>query len=425
MGSPVCATMRNFVAAGWRKSVSRPQTGSTLRAITHVARNIRPAQSKSVSSLAPRTQRVLRPCTVRHSSSTVVVPEMGESITEGTVSEILKGPGDVVAEDEVILQIETDKVTVDVVAPAAGRIVSFACAEEDNVEVGAELFHFEADPNAVAPAAPAAEAAKEAPVAAATPAAAAAPAASPAAAATEEPVGAGPVRTQFSTPLSRMRIRSQERLKASQNAAACLTTYNEINMQEFITVRANYNDMFEKKHGVGLGFMSGFVKAATAALMNEKSVNSSILGEQQVFYEYADIGIATATEHGLVVPILRDCQDMNFADTEKAISELGAKARSGTMAIEDMAGGTFTIANGGVFGSLMGMPMLKAPQSAVLGLHGIHERPVFVDNKVQLQPMMYVALTYDHRIIDGREAVTFLKNVKELMEDPRRMLLNV
>jgi len=298
------------------------------------------------------------------------------------------------------------------------------------VEVGAELFQFEADPNAVVPAAPAAEAAKEVPATAtsapvAPPAAKVLPAAAPAAAAAEEPAAGGPVRTQFSTPLSRMRIRSSERLKASQNVAACLTTYNEINMQKFITVRANYNDMFEKKHGVGLGFMSGFVKAATAALMNEKSVNSSILGEQQVFYEYADIGIATATEQGLVVPILRDCQDMNFADTEKAISELGAKARAGTMAIEDMAGGTFTIANGGVYGSLMGMPMLKAPQSAVLGLHGIHERPVFVDNKVQLQPMMYVALTYDHRIIDGREAVTFLKNVKELMEDPRRMLLNV
>lgn len=196
-------------------------------------------------------------------------------------------------------------------------------------------------------------------------------------------------------------------------------------MQEFINVRANYNEMFEKKHGVGLGFMSGFVKASATALANEKSVNSSILGEQQVFYEFSDIGIATATEHGLVVPILRNCQNMSFADTEKAISSLGSKAREGNMAIEDMAGGTFTIANGGVYGSLMGMPMLKAPQSAVLGLHGIHERPMFVDNKVQLQPMMYVALTYDHRIIDGREAVTFLKNVKELMEDPRRMLLDV
>lgn len=351
---------------------------------------------------------------------------MGESITEGTIAELLKAPGDIVAEDEVVVQIETDKVTVDVVAPAAGRIVSFSCAEDDNVEVGAELFVFEADPNAVAP--PAAVA--EAPAAAKeeVPAAAAAPAtpATPAAPAAAEPASTGgPSRNKFSTPLSRMRIRSSERLKASQKVAACLTTYNEINMQEFINVRANYNEMFEKKHGISLGFMSGFIKAAATALVNEKSVNSSIIGEQQVFYEYSDIGIATATEHGLAVPILRNCQNMSFVDTEKAINSLGAKAREGSLAIEDMAGGTFTIANGGVYGSLMGMPMLKAPQSAVLGLHGIHERPMFVDNKVQLQPMMYVALTYDHRIIDGREAVTFLKNVKELMEDPRRMLLDV
>lgn len=214
-------------------------------------------------------------------------------------------------------------------------------------------------------------------------------------------------------------------MKATQDAAAILTTFNEINMQELMSVRLKYKDAFEKQHGVQFGFMSAFVKAASMALMTEPAVNSKIVGNDQVFHEYADIAIATATPDGLVVPVLRDAQNMSFADTEKAIEELKTKATDGRLAIEDLAGGTFTIANAGVYGALMGQPMLNAPQSAVLGMHGITQRPVFVDNKVQLQPMMYVALTYDHRIIDGREAVTFLKHIKELVEDPRRMVLDL
>jgi len=352
---------------------------------------------------------------------------MGESITEGTVSALLKGPGDHVSEDEVVVQIETDKVTVDVPAPTSGKITALLCAEDDTVEVGAPLFEMEAGaiPEATASKPEATPAAPAAAAPAATPAAT--PAAAPAAAKAESPAptesAAGGSRAQFRVPLSRMHLRSQERLKASQNTAAMLTTFNEINMHEFMALRLKYKDMFEKKHDVQFGFMSAFVKAVSTALKGEPSVNSSIVGTEQVFHDYMDVGIATATEQGMVVPVLRNTQDLSFADCERAIRELGHKARAGTMAIEDMAGGTFTIANAGVFGALMGQPMLNAPQSAVLGMHGITERPVFVDNEVKLQPMMYVALTYDHRIIDGREAVTFLKHVKEQIEDPRRMVL--
>jgi len=362
---------------------------------------------------------------------------MGESITEGTVVSFLKGVGDYVEMDEPVVQIETDKVTVDVPSPQSGILTSFLAEEDENVEVGQVLFTLaqgEAPEGAPAPEPAAAqpEPAPSTPAPSSTPepaapkpaAPAAAPAAAAASGAVDEP-STGPSRSQTRIPLTRIRVRANERLKDTQNVAAILTTFNEINMSELMSVRLNYKDSFEKKHGVQFGFMSAFVKATSMALASEPAVNSKIVGNEQVFHEYADIGIATATPTGLVVPVLRDAQNMSFADTERAIEELSSKAREGRLAIEDMASGTFTIANAGVFGALMGQPMLNAPQSAVLGMHGIQQRPVFVDNEVKLQPMMYVALTYDHRIIDGREAVTFLKHVKEMVEDPRRMILDL
>jgi len=353
---------------------------------------------------------------------------MGDSITEGTVVAFLKEVGDFVAEDEVVVQIETDKVTVDVSAPQSGTITAFCAAEDDNVEVGAELFKMvaggeapEKTPDTVAAAAPAAPAAE----AAASPAAPApAPSPAPAAATEEADVSVG-LRSEQRVRLSQMRQRISERLKDAQDTAASLTTFNEIDMHNLMSMRSAYKDTFEKKHGVRLGFMSAFVKASSMALQAEPAVNSMIDGTDQVFFEYADIGVAVATPKGLVVPVLRNCEEMSFKDVEETINDFGAKARENKITIEDMVGGTFTISNGGVFGSLMGTPILNAPQSAILGMHGINNRPVVVDGKVEIRPMMYVALTYDHRIVDGREAVTFLKTVKELIEDPRRILLDI
>lgn len=358
---------------------------------------------------------------------------MGDSITEGTVVSFLKQVGEYAAEDEIVVQIETDKVTVDVPAPMAGTITAFCAEEEDTVEVGAELFKMTAGGTAPAEAAkPAAEAAPsptpEAAPAAAPPAAA--PAAAPAApkpteAAADAPQVAVGGRSETRIPMSQMRKRISERLKEAQNTSALLTTFNEIDMHNLMQLRAKHKDAFEKLHGVRLGFMSAFVKASALALQVEPAVNSSIEGTDQVFHDYADIGFAAATPKGLVVPVLRNCESMSFKDVETSIQELGAKARSNQIALEDMVGGTFTISNGGVFGSLMGTPILNRPQSAILGLHGISNRPMAINGNVEIRPMMYVALTYDHRIIDGREAVTFLKTVKELIEDPRRMLLEI
>lgn len=225
--------------------------------------------------------------------------------------------------------------------------------------------------------------------------------------------------------MSRMRLTIAKRLKESQNTAAMLTTFNEIDMHELMTMRSEYKELFEKKHGVKLGMMSAFVKAASHALEAQPAVNSQIHGTEQVYYDFVDIGIAAATPKGLVVPILRSVEKMGLADIERNIGELGAKAKAGKITMDDMSGGTFSITNGGVFGSLVSTPILNLPQSAILGMHGIFKRPVAINGKVEIRPMMYVALTYDHRIVDGREAVTFLKQIKELVEDPHRMLLDL
>ena len=235
----------------------------------------------------------------------------------------------------------------------------------------------------------------------------------------------GGTRTETRVPMSRMRIKIAENLKNAQNTNAMLTTFNEIDMSGYMNMRKDYGDAFLKKHGIKLGFMSGFVRATTIALQEQPVVNAVIEGSDMVYRDFVDISVAVSAPKGLLVPVLRDCQEMSMADVEKEIMGLSVKARDGKIAMEDMAGGSFTITNGGVFGSMMGTPIINPPQSAILGMHATKMRPVVVDGKIEARPIMYVALTYDHRIIDGREAVLFLKQIKETIEDPRRMVLGL
>ena len=418
----------------------------------------------------------------------IKVPPLGESISEATVAKWMKKVGDAVAKDEPLCELETDKVTLEVNAPAAGTLQEIRADEGANVEIG-QILGVIAE-GAVAAAKPAA-----APAAAAKPAAAPAPAAKPAPAAPaaaaplspavrkmvaenelqpaaipatgkdgrltkgdvlafmEKPAAARsgmtqrvpepaapapapdaprpPAEAAASQPreqrvrMTRLRKRIAERLKSAQNTAAMLTTFNEVDMSAILKLREQFKDGFEKKHGVKLGFMSFFVKACIPALKEIPAVNGEIDGDDLVYKNHYDIGVAVGTEQGLVVPVLRDADKMGFAEIEKAIGELGRKARDGKLTIEDLTGGTFTISNGGVYGSLMSTPILNPPQSGILGMHKTQARPVAVDGKVEIRPMMYLALSYDHRIIDGREAVTFLVRVKENIEDPQRLLLEM
>jgi 2-oxoglutarate dehydrogenase E2 component (dihydrolipoamide succinyltransferase) len=418
----------------------------------------------------------------------IKVPALGESVTEATVSRWLKKPGDAVAMDEALVELETDKVNVEVNAPAAGVMGEQAVAEGATVNVGALLgtLNEGGAPAAKPAAAPAPVAEKPAPAAppAAAPAAPAAPASnafgaadalsssgpaarklvednkldpatipatgkdgrltkgdvlaaieSPAPAAAPAPA-APPKPAQPSGPrpeaareervkMTRLRQRIAERLKEAQNTAAMLTTFNEVDMSEVMAIRAAYKDSFEKKHGVKLGFMSFFVKAAISALKEFPSVNAEIDGTDLVYKNYYDIGVAVSTPTGLVVPVVRDADAKGFADIEKTIGDLGSRARDGKLAIDELQGGTFTITNGGTFGSLMSTPILNPPQSAILGMHKIQDRPVAIAGKVEIRPMMYLAVSYDHRIIDGREAVSFLVRIKDAIEDPKRLLLDL
>ncbi|MGE3904501.1 MAG: 2-oxoglutarate dehydrogenase complex dihydrolipoyllysine-residue succinyltransferase [Reyranellaceae bacterium] len=400
----------------------------------------------------------------------IKVPALGESVTEATVAKWFKKVGDAVAMDEALCELETDKVTVEVNATAAGAIAEILVPEGDTVEVGAVLCTVE-EGAAGAKAAPAQKPAAEkpAPVKPAVPPAAqpakAAPAAgiaSPAARklAEEKGVDAGamtgtgkdgrvtkadvasaPARSaaapaQPAAPrpagereervrMSRLRKRIAERLKEAQNTAAILTTFNEIDMTNVMALRERMKDQFEKKHGAKLGFMSIFVKACIQALKELPAVNAEIDGDEIVYKNFYHIGVAVGTPQGLVVPVVRDADAMSFAQIEQTIGELGRKARDGKLSLEDLTGGTFTISNGGVYGSLMSTPILNPPQSGILGMHKIQPRPMVVDGEIRIRPMMYVALSYDHRIVDGREAVTFLVRVKECVEDPERLLLEV
>jgi len=399
----------------------------------------------------------------------VVVPTLGESIVEATIGEWLKQPGDPVKQDEPIVSLETDKVAVEVPSPVAGVMGEHAVKVGDNVAVGALLATVEAGGATAAPApspaaasAPADTAVQQAPASADVPAAlspsvrravletgvdpatvkgtgkdgrltkddviaaASTPAPAPAAApAQSSPATASTGRKEERVRMTRLRQTVAKRLKDAQNTAAMLTTFNDVDMSAVIEARTKYKDLFEKKHGVRLGFMGFFVKAACMALKDVPSVNGQIDGEEIVYHDYADISVAVSAPQGLVVPVIRDADQLSVAGIEKTIGDFGKRAKDGTLKMDEMKGGTFTISNGGVFGSLMSTPIINPPQSAVLGLHRIEDRPVVRDGQVVVRPMMYLALSYDHRLIDGREAVTFLVALKNAIEDPTRILIDL
>jgi len=427
------------------------------------------------------------------------VPALGESVTEATIGKWFKKPGEAVAVDEPVVELETDKVTIEVPSPAAGVLADIAAKDGDTVAVGAVLGQIKEGAAGAAKSAPAvapsvtpsaspppaqptpAAAPKEAPKAATSAANTAAPAtAKPAdaplapsvrklaaesgldaasiagsgkdgrvtkgdmlaaierAAAAPTPVAATAAAVQMRAPappddaareervrMTRLRQTIARRLKDAQNTAAMLTTFNEVDMGHIMALRTQYRDLFEKKHSVKLGFMGFFVLACVQALKEIPAVNAEIDGADIVYKNYYHIGIAVGTERGLVVPVVRDCDAKSLGEIEKAIADFGRRARDGTLKIEEMQGGTFTITNGGIYGSLMSTPILNAPESGILGMHKIAERPMVVAGKIEVRPMMYLALSYDHRLVDGREAVTFLVRVKECLEDPARLVLDL
>ncbi len=405
----------------------------------------------------------------------IVVPTLGESVSEATVAQWLKKEGDVVAADEPIVELETDKVTLEVNAPSAGTLVSITVKPGQSVKVGALLGEIGSGgvANDSVKAATAKKSAEDIPASAA---ALATKQESPQTTAPDDQKLSPAVRKMVDdnnldpaaisgtgkdgrltkedvihhvsapTPetssipaqareigpreervkMTRLRQRIAERLKTAQNTAAMLTTFNEVDMSAVMELRNRYKDAFEKKHGVKLGFMSFFVRAAVNALKELPSVNAEISGDEIIYKNYYDLGVAVSTPQGLVVPVVRDCDTKSLARIEKDIVDLGARARDGKLGIDEMAGGTFTITNGGVFGSLMSTPILNTPQSGILGMHKIQQRPVVMpDGSIEARPMMYLALSYDHRIIDGREAVTFLVRLKEAIEDPQRLVLDI
>jgi len=394
----------------------------------------------------------------------VMVPTLGESVSEATVSTWFKKVGDTVAQDEMLCELETDKVSVEVPAPAAGVLTEILAAEGATVAAGGKLAVLggasasaAAAPTAAAAPAPAATASKDVEdspaakkamaeagisrdavtgtgrdgramkddVARAVAAAAAATAPAPAVAAPRAPVAADDAAREERVKMTRLRQTIAKRLKDSQNTAAMLTTYNEVDMSAVMALRNEYKDAFEKKHGARMGFMSFFTKACCHALKEVPEVNAEIDGTDIVYKNYVHMGVAAGTPTGLVVPVIRDADQMSFAEIEKAIAEKGRRARDGKLSMAEMQGGTFTISNGGVYGSLMSSPILNPPQSGILGMHKIQDRPVVVNGEIVIRPMMYLALSYDHRIVDGKGAVTFLVRVKEALEDPRRLLLDL
>ena len=387
----------------------------------------------------------------------VKVPMLSESVSEGTLLEWKKKVGEAVARDEILIDIETDKVVLEVPSPQAGVLVEIIAQNGETVAAEQVLARIDTAATASAETPAAAPAPEAAPAAAQTNAAmpaaaklaaetgvdvnalqgsgrdgrvlkedvqnaAAKPAAAPAAAPAPVPAGARPEQR---VPMSRLRARVAERLLASQQENAILTTFNEVNMKPIMDLRAKYKEKFEKEHGVKLGFMSFFVKAAVAALKKYPVVNASVDGNDIVYHGYFDIGIAIGSPRGLVVPILRDADQMSIADIEQAIVDYAKKAKDGKIALEDLTGGTFSITNGGTFGSMMSTPIINPPQSAILGMHATKERAVVENGQVVVRPMMYLALSYDHRIIDGREAVLTLVAIKDALEDPARLLLDL
>jgi 2-oxoglutarate dehydrogenase E2 component (dihydrolipoamide succinyltransferase) len=411
------------------------------------------------------------------------VPTLGESVTEATIGRWFKKAGDPVAVDEPLVELETDKVTIEVPAPSAGTLGEITAKDGETVAVGALLGQIN-DGAAAAAAKPAPAPAKVAAPAAPPPPPAAAPAAAAKAAPTDAPLApsvrkisaesgidaatvpgsgkdgrvtkgdmlaaiekAASAPTPISQPAAAVQVRAPSpaddaareervkmtrlrqtiarRLKDVQNTAAMLTTFNEVDMSHIMTMRAQYKDVFEKKHGSKLGFMGFFTKACVQALKDIPAANAEIDGTDLIYKNYYHIGVAVGTDKGLVVPVVRDCDQKSIAEIEKAIADVGRRARDGQLKIDELQGGTFTITNGGIYGSLMSTPILNAPQSAILGMHKIQDRPVAIAGKVDIRPMMYLALSYDHRVIDGKEAVTFLVRVKESLEDPARLVLDL
>jgi len=393
----------------------------------------------------------------------IVVPVMGESVAEGSIGSWSKKAGDAVKKDEILVEIETDKVALEVVAPADGVLAEILATDGATVTPGMVIGRVEAGAAASAAAKPAVvpmptPAPAPTPTAAHDPMPSAARALETAGVAASSVTGSGkdgritkgdalaavaalaaapaPVVAAPSAPralgareervkMTRLRQTIARRLKDAQNTAAMLTTFNEVDMTNVMAVRNKYKDIFEKKHGAKLGFMSFFVKACLVALKDVPAVNAEIDGTDIIYKNFYDIGVAVGTEKGLVVPVLRHAEDLGLAGIEKGIAALGKKARDGALSIDDMQGGTFTISNGGVYGSLMSTPILNAPQSGILGMHKIQDRPMVVGGQIVVRPMMYLALSYDHRIVDGKEAVTFLVRVKECLEDTERMLLDI
>lgn len=449
--SPAAGTLTDIVAA----------EGETV-GVDALLANI--SEGAGAATPAPAATPAAAPASDAGAAVEVMVPTLGESVSEATVSTWFKQVGDTVQQDEMLCELETDKVSVEVPAPASGTLTEILSAEGATVAAGGKLAVIggatasAANPAAAAKPAPAAAstskdvedspAAKKAmaeagisrdavqgtgrdgramkdDVARAVAAAASTPAPAPAAAAPRAPVSADDASREERVKMTRLRQTIAKRLKDSQNTAAMLTTYNEVDMTEVMAVRKEYKDAFEKKHGARMGFMSFFTKACCHALKEVPEVNAEIDGTDIVYKNYVHMGIAAGTPTGLVVPVIRDADAMSFAEIEKAIAEKGARARDGKLTMAEMQGGTFTISNGGVYGSLMSSPILNPPQSGILGMHKIQERPMAINGQVVIRPMMYLALSYDHRIVDGKGAVTFLVRVKEALEDPRRLLLDL
>ncbi|MEZ5675076.1 MAG: 2-oxoglutarate dehydrogenase complex dihydrolipoyllysine-residue succinyltransferase [Thalassovita sp.] len=421
------------------------------------------AESGAAVAAAPAAKtEAAAPAASGNDSVDVMVPALGESVTEATVSTWFKKVGDAVAQDEMLCELETDKVSVEVPAPAAGVLAEITAPEGTTVDASAKLAVIAASgagvaaaPTAAAPAPAAAAGGKDvedAPsakkamaeagisrdavtgtgrdgrvmkddVARAVAAAASAPAAP--AAAPRAPVAADDAAREERVKMTRLRQTIARRLKEAQNTAAMLTTYNEVDMTACMDLRKEYKDLFEKKHGARLGFMSFFTKACCHALKEVPEVNAEIDGTDVVYKNYVHMGIAAGTPQGLVVPVIRDADQKSFAEIEKEIAEKGRRARDGKLSMAEMQGGSFTISNGGVYGSLMSSPILNPPQSGILGMHKIQDRPMVINGEIKIRPMMYLALSYDHRIVDGKGAVTFLVRVKEALEDPRRLLMDL
>jgi 2-oxoglutarate dehydrogenase E2 component (dihydrolipoamide succinyltransferase) len=453
--SPAAGTLADIVAA----------EGETV-GVDALLANI--SEGAGAAAPAPAAAPAAAPASDAGVAVDVMVPTLGESVSEATVSTWFKQVGDTVQQDEMLCELETDKVSVEVPAPASGTLTEILAAEGTTVAAGGKLAVMSgASASASASAAAPAAAAATAPAAASTSkdvedspaakkamaeagisrdavkgtgrdgramkddvarafaAAASTPAPAPATAAPRAPVSADNASREERVKMTRLRQTIAKRLKDSQNTAAMLTTYNEVDMTEVMAVRKEYKDAFEKKHGARMGFMSFFTKACCHALKEVPEVNAEIDGTDIVYKNYVHMGIAAGTPTGLVVPVIRDADAMSFAEIEKAIAEKGARARDGKLTMAEMQGGTFTISNGGVYGSLMSSPILNPPQSGILGMHKIQERPMAINGQVVIRPMMYLALSYDHRIVDGKGAVTFLVRVKEALEDPRRLLLDL